>query len=244
MVRYSFLVGLLHSQLHAGSSRRTDSPLVVLVKFCKLVPGSMTPERATVITDQLPTSAPLLSASNRIFDAICCIQRRRRKLVVSKLHVASGLWECGKLGGVCRGFQGLRETVENHNAEIRARKLREWFSTGFLEPVISTALPRICPIPGVHRHVADALQSLATRRFQGRIRLLPDFPRSSLTLRPPAPSRVAAISIARAACPYSGTGSLPPSLRRPPPQEREPAADSWPRSERCEPPASAASALH
>ena len=28
---------------------------------------------------------------------------------------------------------------ENHATEIIARKLREWFSTGFLTPVISTA---------------------------------------------------------------------------------------------------------
>ena len=206
----------------------------------------MTPERATVITDQLPTSAPL-SFPRRIGSSTQSVaySAAGASLWSQKLHVASGLWECGKLGGVCRGFQGLRETVENHNAEIRARKLREWFSTGFLEPVISTALPGICSIPGVHRHVADALQRLSARRFQRRTRLLPDFPRCRPSpLKPPAPSHAAALSIARAACPCSGTGSLPPSLRRSPPQEREPAADSWPRSERCEPPASAASALH
>jgi len=55
------------------------------------------------------------------------------------LSHSSGLWECGKLGVFCRVSQGLRETVENHNAEIFARNLREWFSTGFLTPVISTA---------------------------------------------------------------------------------------------------------
>jgi hypothetical protein len=58
---------------------------------------------------------------------------------VEKLKPGSGLWECGKLGDVCRAFQGLRETVENHEAEIIARNLREWFSTGFLTPVISIA---------------------------------------------------------------------------------------------------------
>jgi hypothetical protein len=51
-----------------------------------------------------------------------------------------GLWECGKLGVFGRVSQGLKETVENHNAEIFARNLREWFSTGFLTPVISTVL--------------------------------------------------------------------------------------------------------
>jgi hypothetical protein len=59
--------------------------------------------------------------------------------LAKNLKTASGLWECGKLGGVFRAFQGLRETVENHNAETFARDLREWFSTGFLTPVISTA---------------------------------------------------------------------------------------------------------
>jgi hypothetical protein len=64
--------------------------------------------------------------------------------------------------------------VENHNAEIRAHNLREWFSTGFLKPFISTALPRFAPLPRVHRHLADASESLAARRFRPPDRFMPD----------------------------------------------------------------------
>jgi hypothetical protein len=56
------------------------------------------------------------------------------------LPTSSGLWECGKLAGLWRASQGLRETVENRNAPGIARKRRERFSTGFLTPVISIAL--------------------------------------------------------------------------------------------------------
>jgi len=53
--------------------------------------------------------------------------------------------------------------VGNHNAEIRAHNLREWFSPGFLKPVISTALPRLLT---VRRHLAEASERLAARRFR------------------------------------------------------------------------------
>ena len=39
--------------------------------------------------------------------------------------------------------------MENHDAEIFALDLREWFSTGFLTPVISTALPGLHPCCGI-----------------------------------------------------------------------------------------------
>jgi len=35
VVRYSFLVGLLHSLLHAGLSRRTDSAMLHQLPFAK-----------------------------------------------------------------------------------------------------------------------------------------------------------------------------------------------------------------
>jgi hypothetical protein len=39
--------------------------------------------------------------------------------------------------------------VENHDAEISAGKLREWFSTDFLTPAISTALRILPPSCGI-----------------------------------------------------------------------------------------------
>lgn len=65
--------------------------------------------------------------------------------------------------------------MENHNAEIRARKLREWFSTGFLKPVISTALSCFAPFRRVHRHLADASESPVPRRFSRSDRFVTDF---------------------------------------------------------------------
>jgi hypothetical protein len=71
--------------------------------------------------------------------------------------------------------------VENHNAEIRAHNLREWFSTGFLKPFISTALPRFAPLPRVHRHLADASESLAARCFRAPGRLYAGFTAAART---------------------------------------------------------------
>ena len=59
----------------------------------------------------------------------------------------------------------LRETVENHNAEIIARNLREWFSTGFHTPVISTALPLLHPMLRHRLALAGSLYAFVARQF-------------------------------------------------------------------------------
>jgi hypothetical protein len=55
--------------------------------------------------------------------------------------------------------------VENHNAEIFALNLREWFSTGFLTPVISTALRMFSPFLRYHPTFDGSLYAFVARRF-------------------------------------------------------------------------------
>ena len=55
--------------------------------------------------------------------------------------------------------------MENHQAETFARNLREWFSTGFLTPGISTALPLFAPILQYRLAAANSLQAFVARRF-------------------------------------------------------------------------------
>jgi hypothetical protein len=57
--------------------------------------------------------------------------------------------------------------VKNHDAETFALDLREWFSTGFLTPGISTASALFAPMLRYWPALVSVLYASVARRFSG-----------------------------------------------------------------------------
>ena len=125
----------------------------------------------------------------------------RRRKCCSIPSFASGLWECGKLGRVCRAFQGLRETVENHDAEIRARKTPR---------VVFHRLPHARHFHSPPARIPDPEGSPAARRRLRRARIASSFG-SRTGLCPifgPRPSHHAAAGASSRRCAFSCSRSI------------------------------------